>query len=149
MIATLKLSGVCRIEERGGDGVVRGFDRLIERFERAPAVDSRGAKYDGRAIVTAGELLFEILKAPIDIERQSAGDDFQPFAPPLPLSIAILLNNANGEPAEDADGKQDRDGEKKGKFSPMCPGHGAPILRVQRPRRGQRFVTNTSARVAC
>ena len=55
-------------------------------------------------------MLFEILKTPIEIERQTAGDDFEPFAPALSLDIAILLNNPNGEPAQHANRKQRRGG---------------------------------------
>ena len=74
--------------------------------------------------IAARKLLFQILKLPIDIERQSAGHDFQPFARALPLDIAILLDDANREPAEDADRQQRRDGEEERQLAPMCPGHG-------------------------
>ena len=125
----LKLSGVCRVEVRQGHCIVCGFDRLIEGFEGAVGFESGRSKRDtGRCGGATSELLLEILKAPIDIEGQAAGDNFESFALALPLDITILLNNANGEPAEDANGKKRRDGEVKRKPSPMCPDHGGLIL---------------------
>ena len=100
-VVSLELLVFC-LRERGGqrlcDGVVRGL--IQER--RIPTGIQAGRKQLNAA--AAGQPLFDVLQAPFDLQRQPATRDFEAFALPLSFHGAILLQRAQSQPAERADG---------------------------------------------